>query len=174
MEIDLYGWMPEENRITLEKLIKENNVRSVIEIGCFLGLSTKFFVEQGCKVFAIDTFLGSKDINQSEEVRRRLPTLYEQFVFNMDALGIKESVEVLRMSSDQAFKFSNLKADLVYIDGSHEYGDVVNDIDMWFGRANKIICGDDYTDVHDGVRRAVDELLPNANKSQRVWFLIKQ
>jgi len=172
MELDLYGWFPEENEETLKKLIKENDVKTVIEIGCFLGKSTKFFVEQGCVVISIDTFEGSKDINASAEVQKRLPTLYEQFVFNMKELGIEKRIAVLRGTSEEVFTSLSdpQKVDLVFIDGSHEYEDVKKDIEMWSTRAQKVICGDDYTDVHPGVKKAVDELLPEANKNQRVWY----
>ncbi|HBT75063.1 TPA: hypothetical protein DEB29_03630 [Candidatus Wolfebacteria bacterium] len=174
MKLDLYGWMPQENKDTLAKLIKEHNVKTVIEIGCFLGLSTKFFVEQGCNVVSIDTFEGAADINRSEEVQKRLPTLYEQFMFNMQELGIADKVHVVRMTSEEAAKPVRVgKADLIYIDGSHQYEDVKLDIELWKDRATKVLCGDDYTPHQEGVRRAVDELLPEANKDQRVWYVIK-
>lgn len=173
MQIDLYGWMPEESKEILKKLISEHKIKTVIEIGCFLGKSTAFFVEQGCEVIAIDTFEGSADLNGSAEVIKRLPTLFEQFKFNMKALGIEDKVRVVKMSSREAFNRHEFKADLIYIDGSHEYKDVKQDIFMWYGEAGKILCGDDYTDVHPGVKKAVDELAPNANKDHRLWYLIK-
>lgn len=185
MKLDLYGWFPQENADTLAKLIKEHNIKTVIEIGCFLGLSTKFFVEQGCTVISIDTFEGSKDLNGSQAVKDRLPNLYEQFLFNLKELGIEDKVKVMRMTSSKAYQemhdyahehgllTDDLSADLVFIDGSHEYDDVRVDISLWNKMADKIICGDDYTDVHPGVKRAVDELLPEANKNQRLWYQIK-
>jgi len=174
MKLDLYGWFPPENEETLARLIKENNVKTVIEIGCFLGKSTKFFVEQGCTVISIDTFEGAKDINASADVQKRLPTMYEQFMFNLKALGIEDKVTVFKGTSELAFILQpEFRADLIFIDGSHEYYDVCVDIQDWHSRANKILCGDDYTDVHPGVKQAVDELLPTANKNQRVWYVIK-
>ena len=171
MKLDLFGWFPKENEETLKKLIKENNVKTVIEVGCFLGKSTKFFVEQGCEVVSIDTFEGASDLNDCEEVKKRLPNLYEQFLFNLKELGIENRVTVLQGSSEWAFFCTQpFRSDLIFIDGSHKYEDVKQDIKMWSRRANKIICGDDYTDVHPDVKQAVDELLPNANKNQRVWY----
>ena len=174
MKLDLFGWFPEENEETLKKLIAENNIKTVLEIGCFLGKSTKFFVEQGCSVISIDTFRGSKDLNNCEEIKKRLPSLYEQFLFNLKESGIENKVQVFVGSSMKAFNSPHrLSADLIFIDGSHEYADVKNDIEMWQIRAQRVLCGDDYTDAHPGVRQAVDELLPDANKNQRVWYLIK-
>lgn len=175
MQLDLYGWFPEENKETLSRLINEHNIKTVIEIGCFLGKSTAWFVEQGCTVTTIDTFEGAQDLNGSAEVIKRLPTLFEQFCFNMKALGIEDKVRVIRMRSDEAVYLHNIrKADLVYIDGSHVYEDVIKDIIYWGIFARKVLCGDDYTPHQPGVRKAVDKLLPDADKKQRVWFEIKR
>ena len=175
MKLDLYGWFPKENEETLAKLIKENNIKTVIEIGCFLGKSTKFFVEQGCTVISIDTFEGASDLNGCEEVQKRLPNLYAQFLFNLKELGIEDKVKVFKGTSEEAFNnlLSYWTADMIFIDGSHKYEDVKKDIEIWKDRAFKVICGDDYTDVHLDIKKAVDELLPNADTNQRVWFYNK-
>lgn len=177
MKLDLYGWFPKENEETLAKLIKENNIKTVIEIGCFLGKSTKFFVDQGCDVVSIDTFEGASDLNRCEEVIKRLPNLYEQFLFNLKELGIEDKVTVFKGTSEDAYNYftysKSPNADLIFIDGSHEYEDVKNDIKMWSQRYKKVLCGDDYTDAHEDVKKAVNELLPNSNKNQRLWYQIK-
>ena len=174
MKLDLFGWFPKDNEEVLGKLIKENGVKSVIEIGCFLGKSTAFFVSQGCDVKSIDTFEGADDLNCTAEVQKRLPILYEQFLFNIKELGIADKVEVLKGSSEFWNKeYPVLEADLIFIDGSHIYEDVKKDIQMWLPRAQKILCGDDYNLEHKGVKDAVDELLPFANKNNRVWYLSK-
>lgn len=185
MELNLHGWFPKENEETLSKLIKEHNIKTVIEIGCFLGKSTKFFVEQGCSVISIDTFKGASDLNGNGYIKTLLPTLEEQFRFNLKALGIEDKVQVMPMTSEDAFKemaryaeehgmlLEDLSADLVFIDGSHEYDDVFLDIKLWNKMADKVLCGDDYTEHYPDVRRAVNTLLPMANKGQRVWYLVK-
>jgi len=174
MELNLHGWFPPENEETLAKLIKDHDIKTVIEIGCFLGKSTKFFVEQGCSVISIDTFKGASDLNGNGYIKTLLPTLEEQFRFNLKALGIEDKVKVMPMSSEDAFRIINERADMVFIDGSHEYQDVHFDIKNWKIMAKKVLCGDDYTPHYPGVREAVDELLPNANKGQRVWFNIQE
>jgi len=174
MKLDLYGWFPEENERVLSELISKYNIKTVIEIGCFLGKSTAFFVGQGCRVICVDTFKGSSDLNNCEEVKKRLPNLYNQFLFNMKALNIEDRVRVVKGTSrDADRKYPGIKAELIFIDGSHEYEDVFHDISAWKDRALKIICGDDYSPNHQGVRRAVDELLPGANKDNRCWYFIK-
>ena len=54
---------------------------------------------------------------------------------------------------------------MIYIDGSHEYQDVLDDIKSWYPKVKSggIMYGDDYP-YFDGVRRAVDEYFGD-NKS---------
>lgn len=173
MKLDLYGWFPPQNEKVLGQLIKDYGIKGVIEIGCFLGKSTSFFVSQGCRVFSIDTFEGASDLNGVAEVQKRLPTLYEQFLFNLKELGIEKEVVVYKGTSEQArLEHKTIKADMVFIDGSHEYEDVKKDIELWLSGAKKIICGDDYNKDHEGVMRAVDEMLPDAIKTERIWYKI--
>ena len=175
MKIDFYGWFPKTNKKTLDFLIKKHKIKTVIEIGCFLGKSTSFFASRGCHIHSIDTFKGSEDINKSSEVVNRLPVMLEQFLFNIEATGISDRVNVYRGTSEEIAKmYPNLVADMVFIDGSHVYEDVKNDINLWKDRGIKIICGDDFTEVHPGVVKAVNELLPEANKDQRCWYYIKK
>jgi hypothetical protein len=53
---------------------------------------------------------------------------------------------------------NNVIADLIYIDGSHEYEDVISDIDSYLPLVRKggIFFGDDYYGW-PGVAKAVDE-----------------
>ena len=53
-----------------------------------------------------------------------------------------------------------LKADLVYIDASHDYDSVLLDISLWLPRARMAICGDDYDAHWPGVGQAVHEMFP--------------
>jgi hypothetical protein len=52
-----------------------------------------------------------------------------------------------------------VRPEFVYLDGSHEYRDVVNDLSGWWGRLepNGILAGHDYDETHPGVMRAVNE-----------------
>jgi hypothetical protein len=45
---------------------------------------------------------------------------------------------------------------MVFIDGAHEYEWVKKDVDLWFPKARKMICGHDIGEK--GVREAVENL----------------
>lgn len=173
MELDLFGWFPKENETILARLIQEYDIKTVIEIGSFLGCSTVFFAHHCDHVTAVDHFRPHGDEYTADpDVRRRLPTLYQQFLFNLRATGVMHKVTVLHMPSLKAAQ-QHIFADLIFIDGSHNYQDVKQDIEAWFPYARKVICGDDYTPSHPGVRRAVDEAPFQANTQQRVWYYVK-
>ena len=65
--------------------------------------------------------------------------------------------------------------DSVFIDGSHEYADVVADIQEWkpLLKCGGLLCGHDYSTAHIGVMDAVNELCPGFQVAQgtRIWFV---
>ncbi len=173
MKKDILGWFPTTNKETLEKLIKEHNVKTVLEIGSFVGLSTVWFAERVDMVYAVDPFDAITRVNYLRgEMKEAAMKQYENFLENTKRFG---NIQVFKMTSEQAADHMSmfLEADLIYIDGSHEYVDVKKDIEMWFPRAKKVLCGDDYTESWPGVRKAVDECGLEVNKSQRCWYILK-
>ena len=60
--------------------------------------------------------------------------------------------------------------DFVFIDASHKYIDVKEDIINWLPKVRKggILAGDDFS--WSGVRRALKELLPNKYQTAQEFF----
>ena len=60
--------------------------------------------------------------------------------------------------------------DFVFIDASHKYIDVKEDIINWLPKIRKggILAGDDFS--WSGVRRALKELLPNKYQTAQEFF----
>ena len=56
--------------------------------------------------------------------------------------------------------YDNNYFDIVYIDASHEYEFVIEDINHWIPKVKQggVICGDDYVQGWSGVIKAVDEV----------------
>ena len=67
-------------------------------------------------------------------------------------------------SVEAASRFEDNTLDFVFIDASHEYEDVKNDINAWLPKVKNggILAGHDYylgDDYFPGVKKAVDECL---------------
>jgi len=167
----LIGWCPQTNIDTLRELIRKHKIKSVIEVGCFVGLSTVFFAEQGCKVWAIDTFDAAKRERYLNPQYKKVAE-FQYRVFRKNTQAFRNVIPLVMTSEEAAYL--NIEADLVYIDASHNYEDVKKDIALWLPKAKKILCGDDYTERWPGVRQAVDECGLEINKNQRVWFHEKE
>ncbi len=171
---DIPGWFPEQSATVLREIIQKYDVKTVTEIGVYLGKSVAFFSEQGCSVNAVDLFTMGKWSEISEQVIAQVteeagPDFYDKFMDNMSGVNVVP----FRMSSEDASKLLG-NTELIYIDAEHTYDQVLNDIKLWDSKASKIICGDDYEDLYPGVIKAVDEFYGDRVKvSGRVWYVIK-
>lgn len=135
---------------SMQKLIIENNVKIIIEVGVFAGLSTIWFAEHiptDGTVIAVDTFSGSIEHQKGgEKEERNLDTLYQQFLSNMIHKKVQNKVIPIRMTSIEASRSLIKKPDLFFLDASHDEESVYNDLHAWWPLIESgVICGDDYT-----------------------------
>ncbi len=155
-----HGWY--SNPLWIELLMRINPVKTVIEVGSWLGLSTRHIaclLQPGGKLYAVDTWQGSQENHENKEQAAMIPTLYDQFLSNMIHAGMTHIVVPMRMTSLEASKIllSEIKqVDLVYIDAAHDTDSVLKDLHAYwpFVKNNGgILCGDDWW--HDPVKVAV-------------------
>jgi predicted O-methyltransferase YrrM len=163
LPFDSHGWFC--NGTKLEKIINEKQPQIVIEVGSWLGLSTRFIaknVPEGAKVYAVDTWRGSQE--SVHLLDPRLPYLYQLFLSNVKHAGLTEKIIPIRMDSLEAAKALNVQADLIYIDASHDTASVVADIMHWYPHLKEdgVMCGDDW--LWDSVRAAVQSSAPRLGK----------
>lgn len=165
--LHINGWMtPKE----LEWLaLKAQERRNIVEVGCYLGRSTRALADNTPgRVVAIDDWFGPRDY----ELDNR-ESIYEAFLANMN--GLIESAKVIALRQDHAKEPPKRLiefADMVFIDGSHEYEHVARDIAMWKEKvpSGGLICGHDF---HlPGVQKAVMELLPSFSIAPEtsIWY----
>jgi hypothetical protein len=123
--------------------------------------------------YCVDNWKGSsehKDVKEED--------LYNNFIENMRPLE-KYYKSIKSNSVEAADQFEDESIDFVFIDASHEYEDVKNDINTWLPKVKKdgILAGHDYyVDEYDyfpGVKKAVDELLENFSTSERCFIYKK-
>lgn len=166
---DLQGWAGTDP--LLARAIDAVRPGLVVEVGSWKGQSAVFMAEH-CRargydaaILCIDTWLGSiehlarADLRPLLGLRHGRPTLYEQFHANVRARGLEDWITPLPQTSQTAARYlamRSLRADLVYLDGSHEYEDVLADLEAYWPllRPGGILVGDDFIPMFEGVRRA--------------------
>lgn len=139
-----------------------------VEIGSWKGKSSAYMAveiansNKKIDFYCVDTWEGSVEHAGMEE----LPRLYDIFIDNMRP--VESYYFPLKLKSIEAVsKFEDKSLDFVFIDASHEYEDVKNDIIAWLSKVKPggVLAGHDYyIDGYDwfpGVKQAVNELLIN-------------
>jgi predicted O-methyltransferase YrrM len=157
LPFDPHGWFG--NAQHLEPLLKVKPAKIVVEVGSWLGCSTRFLattVPDDGIVYAVDTWAGSPQeaVHMQDP---RLPYLYQLFLSNVKHAGLASKIVPFRMKSVEASWALNVIADLIYLDGAHDTESVIQDIRHWYPHLDEdgIMCGDDW--LWDTVRAAVVE-----------------
>lgn len=152
-----HGWFSDSSRELLGRLVTEET-RLVIELGAWLGMSTRFVLNRSpaTKVISVDHWKGSVEHHTSADTARLLPKLHETFLAN--CWDYRHRLTPLRMATLEGLKCiaeRGLQPDLIYIDADHEFDAVKADLELsleLFPAAT--IIGDDWD--WEGVRKAVD------------------
>lgn len=170
--LDLDGWNGDSEVIV--SLVKEVQPKIALEVGSWKGQSAATIatnMPEGSELVCIDTWLGAEEFwtNHDDPTRYQAlklingyPSVYYTFANNMKALGLDRKVTPFPQTSQIAGRLLQkweVKADLIYIDGSHEYDDVRSDLELYSTllRSKGVIFGDDYHSGWPGVVRAVSE-----------------
>lgn len=156
-------------------LVERIRPRLIIEVGTWKGASAIEMAEQlerlgltSSKILCIDTWLGAlemwgdhtdRDRYGSLDLKHGYPQLYYQFLANICHKGLQQRVIPFPLPSVTAAQWLSLRgvrAELIYLDGSHEEEDVYADLtDFWdLLAAGGVLFGDDY--AWTGVKMAVD------------------
>lgn len=154
-----------------------------LEIGAWKGRSTVCMaveiINSGKAIdfYTIDQWKYIPTTEQPVSSQEEFDIVFLEFLDNIEP--VKNNIKVIKLSSEQASTlFDDNYFDFIFIDASHHYEDMKKDIQLWLPKIKngRIISGHDYfTSVHPGVKQAVDELLPEAEKikEQNVWFYQK-
>lgn len=100
------------------------------------------------------------------------PSVFKQFVKNVYGSNLQHRIIPFPQTSQNAARFfrdKGLRPDLIYVDASHEYDDVLADLHAWYPLLSEhgMIFGDDYCKHWHGVMDAVDRFSRYANMSVR-------
>lgn len=164
----IHGWFLQENLFTqMVMSCNEQDEYNFLEVGSWKGRSSTYMAveiinsRKNIKFHCVDTWEGSaehRDIkNVSYEPLCFIQNgLYEVFLQNIQP--VKNVINPIKMTSIEASKlFEDESLDFIFIDGSHDYVSVKQDINHWFPKVKKggYIAGDDY--VWPETKKAVEE-----------------
>jgi hypothetical protein len=162
--LDLQGWNGDPE---LAMLVEKVKPHTAIEVGAWKGLSTDMIAtameRSGVAnpfLVSVDTWLGAVEFMtarmrpdfdpiRSLYLANGYPHVYYQFLANMAHKGHTATVLPLAQASVLAGKFfqvSNVRAQYIYIDASHEEDDVFADVSLFFPLLDgptSVIIGDD-------------------------------
>lgn len=151
------GWLGNGTEVMLSRSLSPNT-HVVVELGAWLGLSTRFIADHApaATVISVDHWQGSPEHQSQEHFQKLLPRLYE--TFQARCWRHRERIVPLRMSTLEGLRTvaeSGVKPDFIYVDAEHSYEAVTAELTLarqLFPRA--ALGGDDYD--WSGVRAAVD------------------
>jgi len=185
--LQIAGWM---SHLELRWLAEQaTRARTIIEIGSWKGRSTRALgdnVQAGGTVYAIDHWIGQlfdPSAGPNAELHRRgSEACYQDFRANVADLIESGRIYPIRLNSEQAFPAvkaalynTTRQADLVFIDGDHQYAGCKADILAYrtLLRQGGILSGHDYNGLerHRGVKESVDELYPQARHVGTIWWV---
>lgn len=138
----------------------------IVEVGAWKGKSTSYMAVEiarsgkSIQFDSVDTWEEGSSWEMVNEIGAK--NLYEQYLENV--APAQAYINNKKMTSMQAVNdYEDASLDFVFIDASHEYADVKDDIQAWIKKVKPgcYIGGHDYPGAV-GVKQAVDELLPEA------------
>jgi hypothetical protein len=153
---------------------------TLVEVGVFCGKSLAYLAgkareaNKGLRVFGVDNFRGSPEHRDGTSANLgSLPpfALAAMCMENLDRAGVLDSCTLIRSNSVAAARlFPVGSVYMAFIDADHSYQSVKADVTAWLPtiRPGGLLAGDDYR-TFEGVRRAVDLLLPNREVKGCWW-----
>lgn len=173
-------------------MIQEVSPKIIFEVGAWKGQSTinmaRYLKQENidCVIYSIDTWLGAVEFWEWGDESRNLhlkngyPQVYYQFLSNIIHNGVEKYVIPFPTSSISAARYfaqNEIKADLIYIDASHEEDDVYMDLKYYYPLLTKggKIFGDDYNNgAFPGLRKDVNKFAWDhslkVNEESRFWW----
>lgn len=174
LDYELKGWDSEHQWFAEE--IERLRPSVIIEVGSFLGASA-IHMAKTCKrldldacVICVDTWLGDRQLWLRDEHRKTLafefgrPTVYNSFIANVLDAGMSDIILPISMHSTGAarcIKKLAISAQLIYIDGCHDIGDVFADLTLYWDL------------LEDGGVMLIDDYVPDTNNNEMFWGVIQ-
>jgi len=162
LPFDGHGWFGWCHKAMLD-IVLPKKAFVIVELGSWLGCSTRHILDSAPQttVIAVDHWKGDESILRDcdQETKDKLDRLYERFLAN--CWDYKDRLIPMRATTLDALQEMHglgLKPQFIYLDASHEYADVVKDLDMIGALYPGVrLGGDDYGGKWVGLKKAVDD-----------------
>ena len=183
---NVQGWNSDQP--LFKELIEKTRPTVIIEVGTWLGASAihmaKICRELGLQttIYCVDTWLGAEEFWTSkahtEERDLRQKNGYPQVYFDFLANVVQHECQDLIVPIPNTSTIGNIilqdrrvLADLIYIDGSHEYQDVKTDVLAYKKLLSPkgLMFGDDI--AWGSVKMAVSEVCSNHREMGNFWLV---
>ncbi len=180
---DVEGWT-DYGHLYAEQIKSLPPGSTFVEVGTWMGKSIIHAGQQArlhnkpINFICVDTFKG--DPNEPycvERVKQLGGSTLPTFLKNLERYELSKSIQYLESDSVSAAKaFPDNSVDFLFIDASHDYESVRDDIAAWYPKVKLggIIAGHDYANEFQGVIRAVKEAFPEGYEVRyRSWLYKK-
>jgi len=150
-----------------------DSIDTLVEVGVFWGSNARLMWNhlRPRMTYLIDPYKVYSENSQDQNSWTRNKELA---IFSTAIIPSK----FLFLPSLRASGFVPNELDMVYLDGAHDYDNVVADIRCWWKklRIGGLLCGHDYNNDWDcpDVKVAVDELFPSASTDSCDWWIVKE
>lgn len=159
------GWFDYKNTYDF-LLSKVPDAGSFVECGAWFGKSSSYLCDiakDRVNIYIVDTWEGS--LNKTDPtaiIAEKTKNVYDIFLSNM---GNRKYKPIKKLSEDAAKEFDDNSCDVVFIDMTHTYDHVKQDIQLWLPKVKHggYIAGHDYQKYWPGVVKAVDEIFGKKN-----------
>jgi predicted O-methyltransferase YrrM len=137
----------------IHKYLNNKNELTILEIGCYEGLSSVFLAEQflnntNSRLICVEPFL---NIENNDHIQHLSNNTESSFDYNINICNNSDKIKVFKITSDNFFEnynslMINTKYDFIYIDGCHEQDFITRDMENSFKvlKNNGIMWMDDY------------------------------
>jgi len=177
--IDIFGILTKGDINSLLSIGKQLKPRSkVLEIGTFLGMSAFLLLhgsDYSVDIYCVDSWdtkgmetVFDDSIYKEQELDpiEMGEKIYDKFLELKKLIDVKNQLHIMKMQTKYAFSvLKNSVFDLIFIDGAHEYEDVVFDIknSLSLLKTGGILIGHDFQ--ADTVKNAVNDCIDSRIKT---------
>lgn len=184
----LPGWFDYQD-IYNEAIAGANNFETLVEVGVAFGRSLSYLAREAInhtkklRIFGVDPLVDDWDSDRPTwGAEHRHDARAQGGPYNALVAGMREQAReeleycrLVRVPSVMAARmFDDASLFFVFIDGSHHYEDVRDDLEAWERkiRPGGIFAGHDHTAAFPGVRQAVAERWGDGRTAQRgaSWY----